>query len=121
MLSPLEKAVLDLMLDKPGEPFDTAREHLACAIVSERKFTGVGFFTHFAIPPDAPVRRDLPDATIGDVGAQFPTLENGAGFLLFIRGGVITMLEGYTYDEAWPTDTDGFKVGKVIATKIPKR
>jgi hypothetical protein len=121
MLSPLEKAVLDLILDKPGEPFDTAREQLACAIVSDRQFTGAGFFAHFALPPDAPVRRDLPDATIGDVGAQFPTLENGAGFLLFMRGGVITMLEGYTYDEAGPTDTDGFKVEKVKVTKIPKR
>jgi len=71
MLSPLEKAVLDLMLDKPSEPFDTAREQMACATVRERKFTGVGFFTHFVLPPDAPVRRDLPDATIGMLVPSF--------------------------------------------------
>jgi hypothetical protein len=121
MLTPLEKAVLELILDKPGEPFDTARTQLTHAIVGERKFTGVGFFTHFTVPSDAQVRRDLPDATIGDVGAQFPELKNGAGFLLFIRGGVISMLEAYTYDEEWPTNTDEFKVEKVTATKIPKQ
>jgi hypothetical protein len=121
MLTALEKAVLDLMLDHPGEPFQTARNQLAHAVVTEREFTGAGFFTTFTLPPDAQVRRDLPDETIGDVGAQFPTLQNGAGFLLFIRRGVVTMLEGYTYDEAWPASADGFKVEKVIATKIPKK
>ena len=33
---------------------------------------------------------------------------HGAGFLLFIRGGVISMLEGYTDDESWPASTDEF-------------
>src|SRR4051812_21951318 len=103
MLTPLEKAVMDMLLDKRGEPFDTIRQQLSYATITERSFTGVGFFTDFAISPDAPVRRDLADATIGDVGAEFPGLRHGAGFLLFIRGGVLSMLEGYTYDESWPT------------------
>jgi hypothetical protein len=59
---------------------------------------------------DAGVRRDLPDMHIGDVGAEFPALKHGAGFVLFVRGGVITMLEGYTYDEAWPERTDEFRL-----------
>lgn len=46
--------------------------------------------------------------TIGEVGAEFPGLQHGAGFLLFIRGGVVTMLERYTYDESWPESTDEF-------------
>jgi hypothetical protein len=110
MLTPLEKAVLDMMLDKPGEPFDTVRQQLATATVTKREFSGVGFFTNFELPADAPVRRDLPDATLGGVNAAFPNLQHGAGFLLFIRGGVVTTLEGYTYDEQWPTRTDEFSL-----------
>jgi hypothetical protein len=94
MLTPLEKAVIDLLLDKRGEPFETVREQLRHATVSKREFSGVGFFTEFALSSDATVRRDLPDATIGDVGAQVSGLQHGAGFVLFIRGGVVTMLEG---------------------------
>jgi hypothetical protein len=110
MLTPLENAVVDALLAKPGESFDTVRQQLAHATVTKREFTGVGFFTEFVLPEHATVRRDLPDATIGDVGAEFPGLQHGAGFVLFIRGGVVTMLEGYTYDEPWPTSTDDFRV-----------
>ena len=108
MLTQLEQAVMDMILDKLGEPFDTIRQQLSHATVAERRFTSAGFFTNFIISPDAPVRRDLGDVTIGDVGAEFPGLQRGAGFLLFIRGGVVSMLEGYTYDESWPTSTDEF-------------
>src|ERR1043166_1924227 len=110
MLTPLEKAVTDLLLDKQGEPFDTVRRQLLHATICKREFSGVGFFTEFTLPSDAPVRRDLPDATIGDVGAQFPGLQHGAGFVLFIRGGVVTMLEGFTYDEPWPESMHEFTV-----------
>jgi hypothetical protein len=110
MLTPLEKSVLDTLLDKSGEPFDTFRRQLSFANVSKREFSGVGFFTELALPDDAPVGRDVSDMTLGDVGAQISGLEHGAGFVLFIRGGAITMLEGYSYDEKWPNSTDEFKL-----------
>ena len=113
MFTPLEKAVLDLMLDRPGEPFVTVRQQLAHATVSSREFSGVGFFTEFVLSADAPVRRDLPNMEIKSVGAKFPNSEHGAGFVLFIRDGMATMLEGYTYDEPWPDKTDGFRLFKI--------
>jgi hypothetical protein len=116
MLTPLEKAVIGALLEKSGEPFDTAREQLEHASVTKREFTGVGFFTEFAIADHASIRRDLPDATLGNVRAELPGLEHGAGFLLFIRGGVVTMLEGYTYvDDQWPERIDEFRVFRTVA------
>ena len=110
MLTPLEKAVLEKLLERRGEPFDTLRRQVSCASVSKREFSGVGFFTEFALPASVQVARDVADMTIGDVGAEIPGLEHGAGFVLFIRGGLVTMLEGYTYDEKWPENTDEFKL-----------
>jgi len=110
MLTPLEKAVLERMLDKPGEPFETLRRQLPFAAVSKREFTGVGFFTEFAPSNDAPVTANLADMTLGDVGAELPGLEHGAGFVLFVRSGAMHMLEGYTYDETWPESTNGFRL-----------
>src|SRR4051812_20594620 len=102
-LTPLESAVLDKLLECHEELLDAIREQLAHASVSSRKFTGVGFFTHFAIPAEAPVRRDLESAELKHVGAKISGLADGAGFILFIRDGVISFLEGYTYgDAAWP-------------------
>jgi hypothetical protein len=108
MLTPLEQAVIDMLLDKQGEQFDTIRQQMSHATIAERRSTGVGVYIDFVIPANAPARRDLADMTIGGVGATFPGLQHGAGFLLFIRDGVVTMLEGYTYDESWPARTDQF-------------
>jgi hypothetical protein len=109
-LMPLESTVLDKLLAKPGEPFDTIRAQLANASVSQREFTGVGFFTHFAIPPDAEVRRDLTSGELGPLTADHPQMENGAGFILFVREGVISFLEGYSHgDTPWPADSSEFR------------
>jgi hypothetical protein len=110
MFTLLEKSVLERMLDKAGEQFETLRRQLSLAVVSKREFSGVGFFTELALSNDAPVKRDIADMTVGDVGAELPGLEHGAGFVLFVRNGAISMLEGYTYDEKWPESTDGFKL-----------
>ena len=112
MLTSLEKAVLDMMLDKPGKEFEAIRQQLAHATVGARKFSGVCFFTDFVVPSDASVCRDLPNMEIGGVGAEFPDLKHGAGFVLFIRDGVVSMLEGFTYDEPWSDKTDEFKLFK---------
>jgi len=116
MLTPLEKAVIDALLQKSGEPFESIRQQLAHSSVTKREHTGVGFFTEFTLPADAPVRRDLPDATLGNVGAELPGVQHGAGFLLFIRGGVVTMFEGYTYvDDQWSERIDEFRVFQTAA------
>jgi hypothetical protein len=114
-LTPLEAAVLDKLLAKAGEPFDTIRQQLAHASVSSRKFTGVGFFTHFAIPPEAPVGRDLRSTELRGIGAKIPGVQDGAGFLLFIRDGVISFLEGYTYGNAvWPDPITEFTLFETL-------
>jgi hypothetical protein len=59
MLTQLEEAVLEMLLDRKGEPFNAIREQVTYAIVTRREFTGAGFFTDLALPAEAPVRRDL--------------------------------------------------------------
>ena len=110
MLTPLEKAVLEVMFDQPGELYATLRQHLAHATVTKREVSGVGFFTSFTIPSDAPVRRDLADRVIQDVAADISGLEHGASFVLFVREGVLSMLEGVTSTGEWPEDTHDFRV-----------
>ncbi len=110
-LLPLERAVLELMLDKEGEPYETIRKQLGLATVERREYSGVGFFTHFRYPPS--IQRTLPNMHVNDVGMDLPGVEHGAGFLLFVRNGVAEMLEGYTYGEYWPERTDDFRVFRV--------
>jgi hypothetical protein len=110
-LTPIESAVVDKLLQMHSAFANTVREQLSHATVAKRDFSGVGFFTHFALPADAPVRRDLGNAELNGVGAEIPGVEGGAGFILFIRDGVISFLEGYTYgDTKWPETITKFGV-----------
>lgn len=109
-LTELEKAVLEMTLDKPGEPYETIRQQLAHARITARELTGVGFMTSLEVPADSPARRDLPDMHLGDVGAELPGVKHGAGFVLFIENGVVCQLEGFTYDDPWPDDVDIFSL-----------
>jgi hypothetical protein len=115
-LTPLEKAVLDKLLDKAGEPFETIRRQLSVVTLAKRNFTEVGFYIEFVLLTEAQVKRDAPDMTLGGIGAEFPGLEHGAGFVLFIRQGVMSMLEGFTFDEKWPESTSEFKLFKIDST-----
>jgi hypothetical protein len=110
-LTALESAVVEKLLQKHPAFADGVREQLSHAIVSSRDYSGVGFFTNFAIPQGAPVRRELGDAELGGVGAEIGGIEHGAGFILFIRDGAISLLEGYTHGDAkWPENIREFRV-----------
>ena len=109
-LTEFERSVLTLILDHPGEPFASVSAQLAHASVSQREHTGVGFFTTFSVPADAPVRHDLPDTELGDIRAEHPDVRYGVGFILFIRRGTVSCLEAYTYDDPWPEDESKFRV-----------
>ncbi len=43
-----------------------------------------------------------PNLELGDTHAKLEGLKLGAGFVMFIRDGLIKTLECYTYDEPWP-------------------
>ncbi len=58
--------------------------------------------------PEDLTRRAGHSVKFGDVIAEIPGLSGGAGFLLYIENGILDVLEGYSYDEPWPTSTEGF-------------
>ena len=91
-------------------PLLLAGDHPTCAILREQyarasirhvELTGVGFFVDYEVPAD--VARTLPASFAGgNVSIEVEGVTHGAGFVLFVRDGVLSMLEGYTYDDPWP-------------------
>lgn len=110
-LNDLEAAVLDKLLAGDLPALACLRTQRQRIHVTKREYSGVGFFTEFGHPDD--VVRLAPSISIrfGDVLAELDGLEHGAGFLLFIDNGLITMLEGYTNaNEAWPDKPGRFEL-----------
>lgn len=105
-LAPLERAVLDLLLSRAEEGYETLRAQAATATVAHRELTGAGFYTHLSVDrtlPAAPrhVGNPLGDgrAFDNDVYADIEGLAHGAGFVLWLEDGWLSCLEGFSYAE----------------------
>ena len=107
-LTNLERAVLEKLLDGDNAVLAMLREQAKQARLAKRENTGAGFYCDIEVASDAPMV--LGDFHLGDVQAMITGLEHGAGFVLFVRGGRINMLEGYTYDEPWPDQVLDFSL-----------
>ncbi|MGB9115403.1 hypothetical protein [Bradyrhizobium sp.] len=103
-LTTLESNVLEMLLAGEEPELATLRVQAGSAQAADRNLSGVGFYTKFAYPSEQVPLPSRPTFDFGDVKAESPKLAHGAGFVLFVRGGVLDALEGYTYDDPWPTD-----------------
>ena len=107
-----EEKILEKLLAGDHPLLNQLRLQVGNCRVSRREFTGVGFYTYFVIEPipDCSIRTSL---KFGDVIAEIDGLQHGAGFLLYVKDGMITMLEGYSYDESWPEKIVNFDLSYV--------
>jgi hypothetical protein len=107
-LSKLEQAVLDKQLTGDHPMLAALRIQASKVRIVERKETGVGFFCHFEVNASAPIVNG--DFQISDVHGELSGLSHGVGFVLFIRSGRLSMLEGFTFDEPWPQRVGTFEL-----------
>jgi hypothetical protein len=118
MISPklthLESEVLKWLLAGEDPILAALREQFASASILSRNLTGHGFYLNFTVSTSAMRLHEKfhvkPDFCCGDVKASIDSLEHGAGFLLWVKGGVLDFLEGYTYDESWPVEVTSFEL-----------
>jgi hypothetical protein len=105
-LTQLERAALELLLAGSHPVLVALRHQYQHAQLVKRETRGDGFHCYFAVDDSAPaVAKDF---ELGDVQADLPGLINGAGFLLFVRGGRLDTLQGFTYLEPWPARVSSF-------------
>jgi hypothetical protein len=98
VLSSLEQAVLDAIALQVPQVADALSGQLGKVRVTARKNTGVGFYTTLDVSHRSPIE-DVA-SPLGDVGATVVGLQDGMGFLLWLRNGRIHELEGYSYEES---------------------
>ncbi len=108
-LNQFEQAVLDKLLAGDHVVLAALRAQAAKARLASREYTGAGFHCSFEVPSEVPSVAPR-DFELGDVDASIDGLEHGAGFLLFVREGRMTVLEGYSYEEPWPGDAKNFNL-----------
>lgn len=99
----LEAVVLERFAAKHDSVGDYVRRQAAAATVISRELTGAGFYTRFSTPMQFRIPA-VESLRLSGVAAELDNLQNGAGFALYLKGGVIETLEGFSYGEDWPEE-----------------
>lgn len=97
----LASRLMPLLLGGDRPTCALLRKQYASASISQIELTGVGFFINFEVPADV-ARVFPPNYAGGEVDIRVEGVEHGAGCVLFVRDGVLSMLEGFTYADPWP-------------------
>jgi hypothetical protein len=97
-LNSLEKAVLQQIRVTRPEIAPVLDEQLEGMVVASRENTDAGFFTTLKPRSTKPLIKQ--PSTIGNVFAKIEGMQNPMTFVLFIKDGLIDMLEGASIDES---------------------
>jgi hypothetical protein len=90
------------------------REQYRLSEVGTVELTGVGFFADLEVPPDV-TRVEPASFAGGDANIELVGVQHGAGCVLFVRDGRLSLLEGYTHaGEEWAEDAVVLSVGDVL-------
>ena len=109
-LSYLERAVLEKLLAGDHPFLEGLRRQLPMCSVQTRRFYDTGFMTELAVDKSVEPAEPRRSPRISDVIADLEGLDEGAGFVLFVEGGVLDALEGFSYDEPWPSSLGKFEL-----------
>ncbi len=100
-LTDLEKTIVARFLRSKGVNLGDEMVFCDKLSVSKRDFSGVGFMTELNISEKLRIGDRSKSYKWGHLGAK---LNNSidTGYLLYIEGGYLNTIEGYTYAEDWP-------------------
>lgn len=105
----LEREVMDFFLAGDQPQLRDLRSQLSACSVSDRDYTGVGFFTKFRVPHHLSINLGA-DVVLSDVGASIDGLSHGAAFVLFIKNGVLDVLEAASTEGEWPAQITSYRL-----------
>ena len=108
-LSRFERALASALLAGDLEFLATLRTQFDAARFDTHELSGAGFFLKFVVP-ESVLRVSPKNFELGDVCFEAKGLPAGGGAIMFVRDGVIMMLEAYSHDGGWPEDVTDFRL-----------
>ena len=74
------------------------------AVVQKRAFSKYGFSTDYAVTTTEETLGDDVNLQLGKRQWNINGLQHGSDYILWIKNGFITCLEGFSYNEPWPNE-----------------
>ena len=95
----LENKVMELLLSAKHEYSSKLYAQYMHSKTTNRTFTGCGFYADLEYPRELKI--DAIHGRIMGVSVHYKRVDNGMGFVLFIKDGGISQVEGFSYIGAW--------------------
>jgi hypothetical protein len=109
----LERAVIESFLADRSFELKKSTVNFDAVKISDREFTGVGFLTEFERSVELKLFEDKFSLRWGRVGARLNTSKLETGYLIYVDGGYLTTVEGYTYGDEWPKEIEHIELYKL--------
>src|SRR4051794_31829458 len=106
-LWPIEREVLEITAAEYPGSGEALRQQMESAKVINFENSGAGFFSDLVVASDAPLIEKSPlDGAYGKVSG----IEHGMGFIVFLKEGRLSMIEGYCNGDVPTTEIDFSRV-----------
>ena len=107
-----EKIIIeDIIQTYPEYAEKLARQYGSAAVV-KRTINSPGFYTDYEIGDKTASLGDGVNLQLGENQWNINGLKHGSDYILWIKNGFISSLEGFSYDEPWPDEITN--VSKIV-------
>ena len=99
-----EKIIITDIIEQYPEYKQNLQAQFEKIVVNKRDFATYGFSTHYdATRVKEPLGDDV-NLQLGKHQWNINSLNHGSDYILWIKNGVISCLEGFSYKEPWPDE-----------------
>jgi hypothetical protein len=114
----IEREVMPRLLDGDSPFLETLRLQYARAEVESVELSGVGFFVNYRVPSNLP-KTSPPSFAGGNAELTISGLDYGAGCVVFVGDGHLSMFEVFIYESAWPVPARLLAIDNVMPAGPP--
>lgn len=99
-----EKIIITDIIEQYPEYKQNLLSQLERITVQKRKFSTYGFSIHYAVTTGKDTLKDGKNLQLGKHQWNINGLQNGSDYILWVKNGLISCLEGFSYNEPWPDE-----------------
>ncbi|MCL1936749.1 MAG: hypothetical protein FWF57_10305 [Defluviitaleaceae bacterium] len=96
----IQEKLESILIEFSDDPKGIYKMQYKNAVVSEREFTGVGFFTYFVVPDEFVVIDESKDTSLSWLEFEDEP-ELPADFRILVTDGKLDYIEGYCFSDTW--------------------
>lgn len=99
-----EKIIITDIIEQYPEYKQKLQAQFEKITVQKREFSTYGFSTHYAVTVAEETLGNDKNLQLGKCQWNINGLNYGSDYILWIKNGLISCLEGFSYNEPWPNE-----------------